>query len=130
MPDSRYIAGLVGPALAAVTLSEILNADIWRGVTAPAVYQAGLMAFVAGLAIVRAHNVWAWRWPLLLTLVGWFFIAGGLARMFFTEAARQSAGDPAIAFATEAALLAVALFLTFKAYTGERERPELGNSPP
>jgi hypothetical protein len=123
MPDSRYIAGLVGPGLAAVTLSEIVNAEIWRGVSAPAVYQAGLMAFVAGLAIVRAHNVWTWGWPVLLTLVGWFFIAGGLARMFFTEAARQGAGDPAIAFATEAALLGVALFLTFKAYAPERGGP-------
>ncbi len=120
MPNSRYIAGLVGPALAAVTLSEIVNAEIWRGVSAPAVYQAGLMAFVAGLAIVRAHNVWTRAWPVLLTLVGWFFIAGGLARMFFTEAARQSAGDPAIAFATEVVLLGLALFLTFKAYAPER----------
>lgn len=56
---------------------------------------------------------------MLLTLVGWFFIAGGLARMF-TEAARQSASDPAIAFATEPALLGLALFLTFKAYAPER----------
>jgi hypothetical protein len=90
MPDSKSIAGLVGPVLAAVTLSEILNAGIWRGVSAPVVYQAGLMAFVAGFAIVRVHNVWTWGWPVLLTLVGWFFIAGGLARMFFTEAARQA----------------------------------------
>lgn len=122
MPDSRYIASLVGPALAAATISEIANPEIWRGV-----YQAGLMAFVAGLAIVRAHNVWTWGWPVLLTLVGWLFIAGGLARMFFTEAARQSAGDPAIAFATEAALFAVALLLTFKAFVGERKRPGPGS---
>ena len=80
-------------------------------------------ALVAGLAIVRAHNVWTWGWPVLLTLVGWFFIAGGLARMFFTEAARQGAGDPAIAFATEVALLGLALFLTFKAYAPERGGP-------
>ncbi len=120
MPDSKYIASLVGPTLAIVTLSEIVNPNIWHGVTAPAVYQAGLMAFAAGLAIVRAHNVWAWGWPVLLTLVGWFLVAGGLARMFFTEAARESASDPAVAFATEAVLLAVALVLTFKAYTPKR----------
>lgn len=116
MPDSRYIAGLVGPGLAAVTLSEIVNPAIWTGVSAPAVYQAGLMAFVAGLAIVRAHNVWTWRWPVLITLLGWLFMAGGLGRMFLTEAARRGAGDPAVAFAMEAALLVIALFLTFKAY--------------
>ena len=119
MPDSKYIASLVGPALAAVTLSEIVNADIWRGVTAPAVYQAGLMAFVAGLAIVRAHNVWTWAWPVLLTLVGWFLIAGGLARMFLTDAARQRAADPTIAFGFELALFAIAMILIFKAFESE-----------
>jgi hypothetical protein len=120
MSDSKHIAGLVGPALAAVALSEIVNAEIWHGVTAPAVYQAGLAAFVAGLAIVRAHNVWTRAWPVLITLVGWFLVAGGLARMFFTEAARQSAGDPAVAFAMEAVLFVIALVLTFKAYAPER----------
>lgn len=120
MSESKYIASLVGPALGVVTLSEIVNAEIWRGVTAPAVYQAGLMAFVAGLAIVRAHNVWTWRWPMLLTLVGWFFVTGGLARMFFTEAAQRGAGDPAVALWTEIALFGVALFLTMKGYVPER----------
>ena len=121
MPESKYIASLVGPTLGVVTLSEIVNAEIWRGVTAPAVYQAGLMAFVTGLAIVRAHNVWTWRWPVLLTLVGWIFVLGGLARMFFTEAARRSAGDPLVAFSTEIALFGVALLLTLHGYL--RERP-------
>ncbi len=37
--------------------------------------------------------------------------------------------EEAIAFATEAALLAVALFLTFKAFAGERQRPEPGTRP-
>jgi prepilin signal peptidase PulO-like enzyme (type II secretory pathway) len=116
MADSKYIAGLVGPTLIAVTLSEIVNPDIWRAVTAPDTYQAGLLAFVGGLAIVRAHNIWTLRWPVVLTLVGWFGVAGGLARMFLTEAARQSAGDASIALGLEAALLGVGLFLTFKAY--------------
>jgi prepilin signal peptidase PulO-like enzyme (type II secretory pathway) len=118
MADSKYIAGLVGPTLIAVTLSEIVNPDIWRAVTAPDTYQAGLLAFVGGLAIVRAHNIWTLRWPVVLTLVGWFGVAGGLARMVATEAARQSAGDASTALGMEAALLGVGLFLTFKAYKG------------
>ena len=116
MSDSKYIASLVGPTLVALTLSEIANPDIWRGVSAPAIYQAGAMAFVAGLAIVRAHNRWTLGWAVVLTLVGWFAILGGLGRMFFTAAAQQSAADPSTAFAMEAALLGVGLFLTFKAY--------------
>ncbi len=40
------------------------------------------MLFVAGLSIVRAHNRWKDGWPVLVTLMGWFAILGGLARMF------------------------------------------------
>jgi prepilin signal peptidase PulO-like enzyme (type II secretory pathway) len=120
MADSKYVASLVGPTLIAVTLSEIVNAEIWRAVTAPDTYQAGLLAFVGGLAVVRAHSVWTRRWPVVLTLVGWFAVAGGLARMFLTEAARQSAGDATTALGLEVALLGVGLFLTFKAFAPER----------
>ncbi len=35
MPNSKYITSLIGPGLAAVTLSEVVNADIWQGVTCP-----------------------------------------------------------------------------------------------
>ncbi len=121
MANSKYIAGLVGPTLIAVTLSEIVNPDIWRAVTAPVTYQAGLLAFVASLSIVRAHNRWMIGWPVVLTLVGWFGVLGGLGRMFATEAAQQSAGDASTALAMEVALLAVGLFLTFKAYAPDRD---------
>jgi hypothetical protein len=30
--------------------------------------------FVAGLAIVRAHNQWVLDWTVLVTLSGWFFL--------------------------------------------------------
>jgi hypothetical protein len=116
MANSNDVAGLVGPTVVAVTLSEIVNPDVWRAVTAPAVYQSGLLLFVGGLSIVRAHNVWTRRWPVVLTLVGWFGVVAGLGRMFATDLARQGAADASAAFAIEAVLLVVGAFLTFKAY--------------
>jgi len=64
MADPRHMAGLAGPTLMAVTASEALNLDIWSGVSPALVYLNGVLLFVAGLAIVRTHNVWveAGRW--------------------------------------------------------------------
>ena len=39
--------------------------------------------FVAGLAIVRAHNRWVAAWPVLVTVLGWLALIGGLCRMLF-----------------------------------------------
>jgi hypothetical protein len=38
---------------------------------------------VAGLAIVRAHNIWVGGWPVLVTVLGWLAILSGLVRMLF-----------------------------------------------
>lgn len=117
MADSRQVAGLVGPTLVAVTLSELLNPRIWDAVTLPVTYQAGMLAFVAGLAIVRVHNRWTARWPVLVTLVGWFGVIAGLGRMFATELAVQSANSGTVALTLQVGLLAIGAILTYKAFS-------------
>ena len=88
----------------------------------PVVYLSGVLFFVAGLAIVRAHNVWVRAWPVLITVTGWFFLALGLGRMFAAGQYRQaSAGMSSNIFiALEAVLLAVALVITYYGYRPER----------
>jgi len=74
MPNSAYIAKLLGPALIGITVTEWMNLDIFTAAIGPSfathVYLNGTLLFIAGLAIVRAHNVWSRRWPVLITLVG------------------------------------------------------------
>lgn len=91
MADSRHVAGLAGPTLVAITTSEALNLDIWTGVSPTLVYLNGVLLFVAGLAIVRTHNVWVRRWPVLVTLLGWVALAIGLVRMFAPRAPQLAA---------------------------------------
>jgi uncharacterized membrane protein YhaH (DUF805 family) len=85
LANSRRIAGLVGPALIAITVTEWMNLDIFTADMGPSfathVYLNGTLLFVAGLAIVRAHNHWTRGWPVLITLVGWIAMLGGLGRM-------------------------------------------------
>jgi hypothetical protein len=56
VPRSRQIARIVGPTLIALGISEALNLDAFAGNAAPVVYLNGTLLFVAGLAIVQAHN--------------------------------------------------------------------------
>jgi hypothetical protein len=115
MTDSQRIAGLIGPTLIALTASEVATPGIWATVPVTQIYLAGGLWFVAGLSIVRAHNRWT-GWPVMVTLVGWFAIVGGLFRMFAPEFAQSNVpGAPAL-LATQLVLLAIGAFLTFKAY--------------
>jgi hypothetical protein len=47
------------------------------------IFVSGILLFVAGLAIVRAHNIWTGGWPVLVTVLGWLTVLGGLLRMLF-----------------------------------------------
>ncbi len=124
--NSKHIAGLVGPTLIAMTISEseFLQPHLYDTQIAPVVYLSGTLLFVAGLAIVRVHNRWMGDWTVLLTPIGWFAIFGGLFRMFATKLYQQGAQNTTALLVLELVLLAFArallqqigIFLTFKAY--------------
>lgn len=82
MADSKYIAGLVGPSLMVFSTSESANVHVWASNTPAGIYFNGAVLFVAGLAIVRAHNLWERDWTLMVTIVGWGTLLLGLFRMY------------------------------------------------
>ena len=50
---------------------------------------AGLIAFVAGLAIVLTHNVWVAGWPVIITIFGWASLFAGIVRIVFPDQVAQ-----------------------------------------
>jgi len=120
MPNSAYIAKLLGPALIGITVTEWMNLDIFTAAIRPSfathVYLNGTLLFIAGLAIVRAHNVWSRRWPVLITLVGWVAVVGGLSRMVAPVSAQQAGQSASVVYASLVALLAIGVVLTFNSY--------------
>lgn len=120
MSKSKRIGGLVGPTIVAVIISEfpLVQPHLYDAQIPPVVYISGVLMFVGGLAIVRAHNHWARDWTLLLTLSGWVFLVLGLFRMFAASAYLQgSANTSATAFmVVEGILLMIGLIITFKSY--------------
>jgi uncharacterized membrane protein HdeD (DUF308 family) len=85
----------------------------------PVVYLSGVLMFVAGLAIVRAHIHWARDWTVLVTLTGWVSLLLGLFRMFAASFYKQASANasPKLFIVLEGILLVVGIFLTFKAYS-------------
>ena len=120
MANSRQLGGLLGPAIAMILLSEfpLIQPHLYDAQIPPVIYLSGIIMFVAGLALVRAHNVWEKNWTMLITLTGWFLLFLGLVRMFaasqYQQAVQRTSSIAIIVL--EVCLLVVALTITFKAY--------------
>jgi hypothetical protein len=121
MSNSKQIAGLLGPSMLAVLASEfpLVQPHLYDAQIPPVVYLSGMGFFVAGLAIVRAHNQWVRDWTLLVTLSGWFCLLLGLFRMFAASLYEQSAAmaGAGVFIVLEGLLFLVGLVLTIKAYS-------------
>ena len=125
MTDSQRIAGLLGPTLVAISVSEGINLHIWTNIAPPVVYMSGTLLFVAGLSIVRIHNRWVFGWPVLVTVIGWLALLGGLVRMFVPGLAHTQ--NTALLIPLLTVLFIIGLVLTLKAYgkanhDGSREK--------
>lgn len=119
MTNSKHIAKLIGPTFIALIISEAMNSHIWAAVPATQTYLAGLLWFLAGLSIIRAHNKWTLSWSVMITLIGWVAILGGLSRMFFPEPVQQGSQNTSVVLALQIVLLSIGILLTFKAYSRE-----------
>jgi len=125
MPNSKRIAGILGPTVVAMVVSEfpLVQPHLYDTQIPPVVYLSGTLMFVGGLAIVRTHNRWIRDWTVLVTLSGWFFLVLGLFRMFAAGAyQRTSANTSATTFMILEGVLAVlGLIMTVKAYSRNGE---------
>ena len=121
MQNSKRIAGLVGPTLVAMLVSEfpLVQPHLYDTQIPPVVYLSGTLMFIGGLAIVRTHNSWVRNWTVLVTLSGWFFLFLGLFRMFAAGLYQRGSRNtsPTAFMILEAMLLVPALVMTFKAYS-------------
>jgi len=123
--NSRQIAGLVGPTLVAMLLSEfpLVQPHLYDSQIPPVIYLSGVLMFVAGLAVVRVHNLWVRNWATLVTMTGWFFLLLGLVRMFAASQYHQAAAGTSstVFMLLEGVLMVIALIITYQGY---RRPPE------
>ena len=123
LEKSRQIAGIAGPTLAAMLVSEfpLVQPHLYDMQIPPVVYLSGTLLFVYWLAIIRAHNFWGRNWTVLVTLTGWLSLSLGLFRMFAAGTYQREAESTSVSvfMVLEAMLLVCALIMTYKAYRRE-----------
>ena len=119
--NSKRIAGLAGPTMVAMLVSELplVQPHLYDAQIPPVVYLSGVLMFVAGLAIVRAHNHWERDWSVLVTLSGWFSLILGLFRMFAAGLYQRGSAETSstVFMILEGVLLTLGLIMTIKAYS-------------
>ena len=120
MTNSKQIGALLGPTMVVMLVAEfpLVQPHLYDDQIPSVIYLSGVLMFVAGLAIVRVHNVWARDWTVLITLSGWSILVLGLVRIFAASQYHQAAqaASSMTLMALEGFLLAVALVITFMAY--------------
>jgi uncharacterized membrane protein HdeD (DUF308 family) len=124
MANSKQIAAILGPTIVVMVVAEFpfVQPHLYDTQIPPVVYLSGVLMFIAGLGIIRAHNIWARNWTVLVTLCGWFLFLLGLLRMFTATKYSQAATSISswVFVLLEVVLILVALFITFKAYSRDR----------
>jgi hypothetical protein len=127
MPKSKTIAGLIGPTLVAMSVALLINLNSFPALVELVsrdpllIFVSGVLMFVAGLSIVRVHNRWEADWTVLVTVLGWLALIGGLVRMLFptqlAEIAPKVGQETGLIAAEAVVLLVVGAFLTYKGYS-------------
>ncbi len=120
---SKSIAAIVGPTLVVMIISEMKfwNPTLYDDQIAPVIYLNGLLFFVAGLAIVRNHNVWTKQWPVILTVIGYVTMVLGLFRMFLPNVQESEFENNNTIMAIQLILVVLGVFLTIKAYKSTKD---------
>ena len=125
MDRSRYLAALIGPVMLALSATIVVNRPI-LSLLADTVARdyglimiTGLLALVAGLAILLGHRVWR-GWPAIITGLGWLALVSGAVRLVFpafvADLAPRVVGFPLLPLVVAVVLAGLGAVLTFQAF--------------
>lgn len=128
METSLFLAQLIGPVLIVIGLGLLLKKTEFREMATDflssraLIFVSGLLTLVTGLAIVLTHNVWEFNWPVIITILGWLSVFGGVFRILFPDSV-QSMGTsmldkPAMMTVSGAIQIVLGLWLSYVGYMG------------
>ena len=88
------------------------------------IFLSGILSLLAGVAIVRVHNVWTGGWRVIVTVLGWLAIVGGLAAHVVPADGRAGRRDASEAIRQALivgglVVLALGAFLSYKSYMSD-----------
>ncbi|WP_133131213.1 hypothetical protein [Legionella yabuuchiae] len=81
----------------------------------------GIVTVILGVLMVVSHNSWVMDWPVIITLISWLVLFGGLFRLFLPEWGVKVAhwwfNNQPYLIALTVVYLLIGLFLLYKAFT-------------
>jgi hypothetical protein len=126
MQNSILIARLIGPVLSVIGIGMLANGAVYRQMAGqflagyPFIYFSGILALVAGLAILNSHHAWTRDWRSVITAIGWIISGVGTFRIIAPQFPAFVAGSIVThsGFFVGAGIVLLALggFITFKGY--------------
>jgi hypothetical protein len=131
MDRSILLAKIIGPPFLAVGLGLLLNQktywemidDVIRHSTPIGnmlIYLSGLLSMLAGLAVVNTHPSWTADWRVLITIIGWLMLVGGVVRIVLPDITLKLGstiyGSPTTLLIVAIISLVLGGILSFKGY--------------
>lgn len=126
METSLFLAKLIGPVLIVIGLGLLVKPTDFREMATDflasraMIFLAGLLTLVTGLAIVLTHNVWELNWPVIITILGWLSVVGGVFRILFPDSVQSMGASmmdkPAMMPVSGAIQIVLGLWLCYAGY--------------
>ena len=126
MSPATLTARLVGPLFVAIGLGILINPSFYNGAIIEAVhsptlvYLSGIASLIAGLAVLNAHRTWTADWRVIVTILGWLFVIGGIIRIVLPGVIENIwltvYSGPNALIVVAVIVLVVGAFLSFRGY--------------
>ncbi|MCG6858303.1 MAG: hypothetical protein LJE67_09565 [Salaquimonas sp.] len=126
MAMSIWIAKLLGPVMLVAAVAMLASPKAIHALaeeflkSRALIFVTGVIALVTGLAIVNTHNRWIADWPVIITLVGWAMVIGGVVRMVSPTAVvtigNAMLDKPGVIRVGGVVWALIGAFLTYKGY--------------
>lgn len=95
MEISIFLAKIIGLYLIITGIFTFVRYNLLEKIITDISNQRGSLFFMAiltlimGLLLVVSHNIWVSDWRIIITLIGWLTLIGGLVRLFFLDEMRR-----------------------------------------
>ena len=126
MDNSILLAKFIGPYIIVIGIGLLFNPKAFQKImedffkNAALIYVAGLITFVAGLAIVLFHNLWILDWRIIVTLLGWNILIKGAWLIISPDTSAKIvalfAKNNKLVIVPWIIMFAIGVFLTAKGY--------------
>ena len=77
-----YISAGIGVLIGTINLNNIVT-DLKNSVALT--YIAGSVGIILGMILIEYHNIWVKNWTMLITIISWLFLIGGITIVIFPK---------------------------------------------